>query len=178
MPRKVLLSSDSIQCIDKFVESPYLISSLLLYRPQGYDCVIETIFLTGVDEKEERPLDPERHEITEEFFRRHKEYKAVEFHTHNQGLIDRLGTSLATDFSDEDRRYYEQQRATNPDFMAMVATPQDKKVDGRYNPTWRAAHPIICRNVELNAQLTRRELKTIAREMGYNLDALMLRLRS
>jgi hypothetical protein len=178
MSRKVLLSSDSVQCIDRFVESPKSVSSLLLYRPQGNDCNIEVIFLTGVDKKRDWPLDTERYYIAEEFFRRNPEYKAVDFHTHNQGLIHRLGSSLATGFSDEDRAHYEERLTTDPNFMAMIATPQDKKVYGRDNPTWSIAHPVIHRRVEFSAQSVIRELETIAGKIGYDIDALISRLRN
>ena len=163
MSRIVLVSREFDRKLNRLTSLEQEVNGVLLYREQGIYCPIETVYLTGIGTAGHVQATQSRIEIANEFFRRNPEYSCVKFHTHSKGTMKRFGESYATNFSQDDKRVYENQLKEEADFIGMVVTPVTKLLYAPDNPTLR-----VVEGFPLQAdRRIHEELSQIALELGH-----------
>ena len=171
MSRQVLLAREFDRTLDDLADLNEEVNGALIYRPQGDYCPIEAIFMTGKGNVGHVRAEQQRMDVVNEFFNRNPAYRFVKFHTHSKGTIRKFGDFYATNFSDGDIGSYEEQLRTNPEFIGMVATPRTKLLYAPDNPTLR----VVGGSPSETNQRIHRELKEIARTMGYDIQSYQAR---
>ena len=126
MAREVVLSRKFESRLEDLTQLKEEVNGVLLYRPQGNYCPIESIFMTGKGNEGHVAADPKRMEVVNEFFRRNPEYDYIKFHTHSLGTIASNGEYFTTHFSEWDKISYDEQLKHHPGFIGMVITPKTK----------------------------------------------------
>jgi hypothetical protein len=175
MTRKVLLPRDINGRLYRLTELVEEVNGILLYRRQNESCPLEALFMTGTGSEGHVQAQPDRIEVTNEFFRRNPDYQFVKFHTHSKGTIRTYGKYYAKHFSQGDLSEIKEQLRDDSEFMALLVTPETKLLCGMDNPElrvvddfpgYRTASPTISG-----------QLRSIARELGYYLNRFEARMR-
>jgi len=169
MTRTVILPRALDSKLDGFTELVEEVNGILLFRPRGETCPLESLFVTGVgsgdDSEGHVQADLRRVEVANAFFREFPDYKFVKFHTHSRGTIRRYGNYYANHFSSGDIESYTEQLRENRDFIALLATPETRLLMGIDNPTLR--HATFERQAECQ-RLVDEALERISERLGYD----------
>jgi len=174
MARIVLLPRVLEDKSNRLAELENEVNGVLLYRPQGQYCPLETMFMTGVGDACHVRAEPQRIDVVNAFFRAHHDYKLVKFHTHSRGTIRKAGEYFATNFSGGDISSYQEQLSHDPDFIGMLVTPVTKLLYAPDSPELR----VIVSFAHAVDQMIQGELEQIARSMGCDIGSFEARLRT
>jgi hypothetical protein len=175
MVRKVLLPQDMDERLYKLTGLIEEVNGILLYRRQNESCPLEALFMTGTGSEGHVQAQPDRIEITNEFFRRNPDYQFVKFHTHSKGTIRTCGKYYAKHFSQGDLSGIKEQLRDDSEFMALLVTPETKLLCGMDNPELRVVDGFP--GYRAASQAVSGQLRSIARELGYDLNRFGARMR-
>ncbi|MBU0958740.1 MAG: hypothetical protein KKB31_02215 [Nanoarchaeota archaeon] len=173
MVRKILLPKEMDEKLDNLAGLVEEVNGILLYKRMGDSCPVDGLFMTGVGNVGHVQASPERIEIANKFFRRNPGYQFIKLHTHSKGTIRRFGNYYARHFSQGDIDGIKEQLKHDRDFIAMLVTPEVKLLSGIDNPTLSVVEGFS--GYQNRKSFVNQELKTIARNLGYNLGRLTAR---
>lgn len=181
MQRKVLLPRELERRLDTLAKVEQEVGGVLLYRQKEIYCPLEKLFITGVGSVGNVQSIPERMEIVNEFFKRNTNYRFVKFHTHSVGTIRECGEYFATHFSQQDIEGVEgdggmkQRLREDSKYIAMLVTPETKLLYGNGCLSLRVVNEF--RGYRNRSRGISQSLRTIAKNLGYDIDNLPATMR-
>ena len=174
MTRKIILPEEVNGKLDNLAGLVEEVNGILLYRRRNDSCPVEGLFMTGVGSAGHVQASPERIEMSNEFFRRNPDYQFVKLHTHSKGTIRKFGDYYARHFSQGDIDGIKEQLRHDEDFIAMLVTPEVKLLSGIDNPTLNVVGDFP--GYKSRRDFISQEFRTIAENLGYDLDRLRARI--
>lgn len=170
MSRKILLPREIDNRLNDLTRVVEEVNGILLYRRREDICPIESVFMTGVGTEGHVQSQPERIEITNEFFKRNPDYRFIKVHTHSQATIDKFGQYYARNFSSQDHEGIKEQLKHDKDFMAMLITPKTKLLYGTDNPELHIVDDFP--GYANRSSGVDDSIKVIAQNLGYDISRL------
>ena len=137
MTRTIVLPKELEERLYGLIQTWEESNGILLYRKVQGHCFVEHLFMTGIGTEGNVKAFQERMNVVNEFFRAHPEYKYIKFHAHTKGTIEKHGQRYAREFSSGDRAGTQEQLRHNPEFIALLVTPETILLDAPDNPQLR-----------------------------------------
>jgi hypothetical protein len=170
MARTVLLPQDIGEGLSKLVLREEEVQGVLLFVPDGDNCPVECLVVTGIgNEGFVKPLGG-RSEILNKFLKTNPDYRVIEFHTHTVKTVADCGDYFAENFSQHDIESMTAQMNLVPDYIAMLVTPKTYKL--------KSLDEVSLKVVDTPAEYYERKeevigaLDAIAKGIGYEIEVL------
>ncbi len=143
------------------------VAGRLLYRQEGNKCIVDGGYLTGSGTETSLSEDDEALEVVQTFLNRNPDWNQAPYHTHTRKTIDRHGDHFEQNWSQQDRDQIEEGMRRDPEYMAVLATPEAILVDGTDNPELK-----VLQSQEETSynEAVGDSLDKIADELGYEED--------
>ncbi len=169
MPRTIVLPKELEQRLYGLTQTQEESNGVLLYREIQGHCFVEHLFMTGIGTEGNVRAFQERMNVVNEFFRTHPEYKYIKFHVHTKGTIAQHGNYFARNFSAGDRAGTQEQLRHNPEFIALLVTPETILLDAPDTPilhvvnesrNYTRMHEYVAKEIEKAADRLEIDIKT------------------
>jgi hypothetical protein len=170
MARTVLLPRDIDEGLSELVLQEEEVQGVLLFVPDGNNCPVECLVITGIGTEDYVKPIAGRNEILNKFLKTNPDYRVIEFHTHSTGTIAKCGNYFAENFSQHDIKSMTAQMSCVPAYIAMLVTPKTYKL--------KSIDTVNLEVVDTPPEYHARKeevigaLDSIAKDMGYEIDVL------